>query len=130
MANADDAEAVKWFFDWWNRAVPALLPWNDARIKRWLAEQEARARDFPEWFLHDPPVTAVARAIMRDCGWVPEDWPYAVQTELERAIESDPRPKACYVDPDYNWGASRQRIQRILAQHGRTLYDEPSPAGE
>lgn len=130
MEESDLEKSVKDYFDWWNHAVPQLLPWDETRIKQWLAQQEAEARDFRDWFLHESPASAVARAIMHECGWTVADWAYKkIQGELEVTIEQTPRTYACYTDSDYDWATLRQEIQRVLARHGRRLYGEPTATG-
>ncbi len=126
MAAMENDKAVQWFFDWWKRAVPELLPWDDAKIRQWLDEQERNARESVDWFLHESPAYYIVQAIMHECGC---KWSARLHTDLQRAIEQVPSNQECYIDRRYDWAAARGRIQRILEQHGRRLYDEPAVDG-
>jgi len=112
-------EEIQSFRDTWSAVLSRLFDWDPIPIAELIADQEWVYRS--EWFLHDPPCQEIpshilARSVLQSSHGYDEYEMCRIGTELIKAIGGD---FYLHQEPNYDWGAAKQRIARIAEKYNR-----------
>jgi hypothetical protein len=114
-------QAANRFVETWVAVLTRIGGWSEKAARKWAAEHISSLVT-NIWFLHDPPLYFLGRALAPEhMRRIPGTWSF----RIERAI-LPPGPSDILhpdLEPDFDWEAARQRVQRVIEELEREFAD-------